>query len=110
MLRVHLSVAGVLDLTVVVGEAGAAMQIVEDDQARERESRAREESERRRRLAAARLIDRFRRSGRIRLRGPRRGLGALVAGLSWLFADCELVWSMSARARPPRRGLRPEPR
>ncbi len=61
MLRVYLSVAGVLNLTVVVGEAGAAMQVVEDDQARERESQAREESERRRRLAAARLINRFRR-------------------------------------------------
>jgi hypothetical protein len=63
MLRVHLRVAGVLDLTVVVGKSGAAMQVIEDDQARKRESQAREEYERRRCLAAARLVDRFRRSG-----------------------------------------------
>lgn len=62
MLRVHLSVPGVLDLTVVVGNSGAAMQIIKDEQA-QRESRAREEYEQRRRLAAARLADRFRRSG-----------------------------------------------
>ena len=60
LLCVHLSVAGMLDLTVAVGKSGAAIQ---DDQARERESRAHEEYEQRRRLAAARLIDRFRRSG-----------------------------------------------
>ena len=63
MLRVHLSVAGVLDLTVVVGKSGAAVQVIEDDQVRERESQACEERGRRRRLAAAWLVDRFRRSG-----------------------------------------------
>ncbi len=60
MLRVHLSVAGVLDLTVAVGKSGAAP---EGGRGCERESRAREEYEQRRRLAAAQLVDRFRRSG-----------------------------------------------